>query len=191
MKTRKIAQVLTALALAATMTAPVMANAAATWTEKTESNTWEGSVSGTDVQAEQNQNTNVTLNADPTYIVTIPATINLTDTDSNDIYEGSGEITATKIHLEKGSSLRVAIKSDFTLSSTTSATDKLLYQASTSDKFDPVLTDGGLVGTFESNVGDTPDDPLTVYFKTTEKLTNAGSYSDTVTFTFTTTVPAV
>lgn len=183
MKTRKIAQVLTALALAATMTAPVTANA--DWTEETDS--WEGSFSGTDVSSAQDHATNVTLNADPTYLVTIPATIVLTDGNNDNIYDGSGQITAEKIHLENGSVLQVTIASDFTLSGT--ATEELPYQASTSSTFDSTLTSGNLVGTFESNVGDTADDPLTVYFQTTEKLKVAGGYSDTVTFTFATTAP--
>lgn len=182
MKTRKIVQALTALALAATMTAPVTANA--DWTEKTD--TYEGSFSGTDVSEKQEQNIHVKLDAEPSYLVTIPAIIALTDEDNDGIYDGSGEIKAEKIHLEDGTHLEVTIKSFFELNHFDST---LSYQASKSDSFDSILNSGDVIGTFESNVGDTADTPLTVYFRTTEELKFAGDYYDTVTFAFATTAP--
>ncbi len=178
MKTRKTAQALTALALAATMTAQV--TAFADWTGD---DTVTGSFTGTQVSEEQTHSANVTLNADPTYIITIPATISLTDEDNDTIYEGNGKITAEKIHLDEGKKLQVTLTSDFKLQGTIE-TDVLEYRASTDEDFSSTITSGGIVGDFAANTGDAEDTPLTVYFKTTDKLTFAGNYSDTVTFTF-------
>ncbi len=176
MKNKKFVRTLTAIALTAAMAAPITASAA------TITGDVPSKVTGGDVSTEQSGTTNLNLNAEAMYIVTIPATISLSEVESSAIYQGSGQITANRVHLDEGKKLQVTLESDFQLDAELG--DSLTYEAATEDSFSQPLANEGVVGHFAANIGDTPDTPLSIYFRTKDKLTYAGVYSDTVTFTF-------
>ena len=174
MKNKKVARTLTAIALTAAMAAPITASAAGTIPA-------DGTVKGEDVSKEQTATTSVVLDAQAMYIVTIPATIELKEVDGSAIYSGSGEITANSVHLNEGKKLEVTLQSDFQLDAQNNA---LAYEAATDANFDQKIQTGGVVGHFVASTGAAADVPLSIYFKTTQALTYAGTYKDTVTFSF-------
>ena len=176
MKNKKVARTLTAIALTAAMAAPITASAA------TITGDIPSKVTGGDVQTAQSGKTDLNLNAEAMYIVTIPATIELKQVDDTAIYQGNGEITANRVHLDEGKKLQVTLESDFQLDAELG--DSLTYEAATDANFDQKIQTGGVVGHFAASTGSAADDPLSIYFRTTQELTYAGNYSDKVTFSF-------
>ncbi len=174
MKNKKVVRTLTAIALTAAIAAPITASAAITPGSQS-------TVSGKDVSTEQTGDTTVELNAEAMYIVTIPSTITLSEVDGTAIYQGNDQITADHVHLDEGKKLEVTLKSDFELSA---GVNTLAYTAAKDADFKQTIENDGNVGYFAANIGDTPDTPLQIYFKTAEQLKFAGKYSDVVTFTF-------
>lgn len=177
MKNKKVVRTLTAMALIAAMAAPMTAFAAITPGDKS-------TVSGGDVSTEQTGETTVEFEAEAMYVVTIPATIDLTEVDSTAIYSGSGSITANRVHLNEGKKLQVTLKSDSNFELTAGG-NTLTYTAAKDDGFTQTIANEGVVGYFEANAGTmTEDASLPIYFKTTDELKFAGNYSDTVIFSF-------
>ena len=123
-------------------------------------------------------NTNVTFNVDPTYTVTIPATITLAkDADGN--YKQDATITAADVRLEEGMEVFVSLQSNFKL--TTGVTDtyyELPYTVTVGDSATAIAT-GDTVATFGTS---TANQSVTLHF-TAANPTYAGEYKDTVTFT--------
>ena len=173
---KKVVRTLTAIVLTAAMAAPITASAA------TIESGSQQTVSGANVSSQQTAETKVNLNAEAMYIVTIPATIELKQVDDTAIYQGNGEITANRVHLDEGKKLQVTLESDFQLDAELG--DSLTYEAATDANFDQKIQTGGVVGHFAASTGSAADDPLSIYFRTTQELTYAGNYSDKVTFSF-------
>ena len=185
MKTRKMAQVLTALALAATMTAPVTAFAEIT---PGEANTFTG-----ESDLDQSGTTPINLKVTAGYVVTIPAKIDLiegddevtngTGTKGDEIYTGKGTISVEDLHLGYGKSLQVDVDKDTSFDLTASGGDKIGYQVSTTKGGD-VLEAGDMITTFKSKEGPSAGESQDVYFKTAAPVTDAGDFSGSITFTF-------
>ncbi len=174
MKNKKVARTLTAIVLTAAMAAPITASA----TLGPEG----GTVSGEDVSQEQRATTSVELDAEAMYIVTIPATISLRETaEGSAIYQGNNVIKANSVHLNEGQRLKVTLQSNFKLRA---GQNELTYIAAKKDSFESTIENNGVVGYFAATAGDAADEELPIYFKTTTELTYAGTYTDTVTFSF-------
>ena len=62
--------------------------------------------------------------------------------------------------------------------------NELTYIAAKKDSFESTIENNGVVGYFAATAGDAADEELPIYFKTTTELTYAGTYTDTVTFSF-------
>lgn len=118
--------------------------------------------------------TNVTFNVDPTYTVTIPATVTLAKAEDGS-YKQDATITATGVRLEKGKTIKVTLESDFTL---TAGTTDLPYTVTVGDSAAPIAT-GATVATFGTNT----EAQTSVLHFAANNPTYAGDYSDTVTFT--------
>ena len=123
----------------------------------------------------------VEFSVDPTYTVTIPATVTLADNGSG-IYTNSGMLTADNVKLDEGKEIVVTLTSasKFNMQTSASATYKLPYTAEgTFGK----LTDkeaGGIVAKF---VTSTAPQNTPVTFTTDETPQYAGTYTDPVIFT--------
>ena len=118
--------------------------------------------------------TNVTFNVDPTYTVTIPATVTLAKAEDGS-YKQDATITATGVRLLEGKVINVTLAGDFTL---TAGTTEWPYTVTVGDSATEIAT-GGTVATFETK---TTEQTSVLHF-TAANPTYAGDYSDTVTFT--------
>ena len=187
MKTRKMAQVLTALALAATMTAPVTAFAEDSIIAVTPKN-----FSGEAVNSPQSGTTPINLNVTAGYIVTIPAKIDLvegeqevtdgTGENGDEIYTGKGTISVEDLHLGYGKSLQVDVD-NATSFDLKDGDASIKYQVSTT-KDGEALKAGDMIKTFKSEEGPSAGESQDVYFKTADPVTDAGDFSGNITFTF-------
>lgn len=120
-------------------------------------------------------NTTVTFNVDPTYTVTIPATVTLAKDEESGSYKQDATITATDVRLKEGETIKVTIASDFTL---TAGTTDWPYTVKVGTSDTAIATDA-IVATFTTN----PAEQTSVLHFAAENPTYAGNYSDTVTFT--------
>lgn len=129
-------------------------------------------------------NTTVTFNVDPTYTVTIPATVELekkTAADETVTYEKDLTVSAENVRLLEGKQIQVTLTSDFTLTNDTQnggAATNLPYTVTVGDSATPIVTDG-VVATF----GTSTTEQTSVLHFAAANPTYAGDYSDTVTFT--------
>ncbi len=126
-------------------------------------------------------NTTVEFSVDPAYTVTIPATVTL-EKGAEDIYGGSGTITAESVKLAEGKEIVVTLTSasKFNMKTSAAAAYKPPY---TDEGAFGKLTDkdnGGIVAKFATStaVQNTP-----VTFTTDETPMYSGTYSDPVVFT--------
>lgn len=119
--------------------------------------------------------TSVTFNVDPTYTVTVPATVTLAKA-ADGSYKQDATITATDVRLLEDQTITVTLASDFKL--ITGATYELDYKVTVGDSSTAIAT-GDTVATFTT---DTNSQSSTLHFAA-ENPTYAGEYSDTVTFT--------
>ena len=115
--------------------------------------------------------TTVTLNLDSMYTVTIPASVNLTETAAGSgIYSGSDTIAASDVRIPNGQKIKVTVNSDFELAAGTAT---LTYKM-TANGTD--VADGGTAAEFTTNGS------VDLGFETTSALQYSGNYSDTMTF---------
>lgn len=125
-----------------------------------------------------NKDTTVTFSVDPTYTVTIPATITLAKDAATGNYKQDAAITAADVRLLEGKTIKVTLTSDFQLDTAASAAYKLPYTVKVGDS-DTAITTGATVATFDTS---TTAQSSTLHFAA-DNPTYAGNYSDTVTFT--------
>ena len=121
--------------------------------------------------------TEVSFNVDPTYTVTIPATVELqkVDTDGVITYENDYTLTAEAgVRLKKGEYIEVTVDSDFIMTTTEGAT--LDYTITASGN--AVINDG-VVAEFDT---DKNTQSTTIHIAAADP-DYAGEYKDTVTFT--------
>ena len=121
--------------------------------------------------------TEVSFNVDPTYTVTIPATVELERQDNNDTvtYENHYTIGANAgVRLKKNEYIEVTIASDFEMTTEQGAT--LDY---TITKGRDAVATGGVVATF----GTDKNAQSTAIHIAANDPDYAGEYKDTVTFT--------
>lgn len=124
------------------------------------------------------KDTTVTFHVDPTYTVTIPATVTLAKAEDGN-YKQDATITATGVRLKEGETIKVTLASDFKLTTSASgATYELPYTVKVGND-DTAIATGGTVATFTT---DTNSQSSTLHFAAGNP-TYAGNYSDTVTFT--------
>lgn len=122
--------------------------------------------------------TSVTFNVDPTYTVTVPATVTLAKA-ADGSYKQDATITATDVRLLEDQTITVTLASDFKLiTGAAGATYELDYKVTVGDSSTAIAT-GDTVATFTT---DTNSQSSTLHFAA-ENPTYAGEYSDTVTFT--------
>lgn len=119
--------------------------------------------------------TTVTFNVDPTYTVTIPATITLAKDEESGSYKQDATITATGVRLLEGKVINVTLAGDFTL---TAGTTNWSYTVKVGAS-DTAIANGDTVATFETK---TAVQTSVLHFAADDP-TYAGDYSDTVTFT--------
>lgn len=137
-------------------------------------------------------NTELTFKVAPTYTVTIPMKVELKETeDGNGNYTGTGTVSAQNVRLESGQSIKVTMKTDYTLSTQTTGNrdetgkeDDLPYTVSIGNETysknnGTVNVDVATFGT-QSKEG-TPENVSLAFKADTPKY--AGTYSDTVEFT--------
>ena len=121
--------------------------------------------------------TEVSFNVDPTYTVTIPATVELdkVDTDGVVTYENDYTLTAQAgVRLKKGEYIEVTVASDFKMTTTEGATlDYTITAEGTA------VATGGVVAEFET---DKAAQSTTIHIAANDP-DFAGEYEDTVTFT--------
>ena len=121
--------------------------------------------------------TEVKFSVQPTYTVTIPATVELAKVTAQDgtvTYENDLTVTASNVRLNDGEYLRISMDTDFQLSQTSAA---------------PIATYDVTVGNttvfanqaFANYQNDTADQTTTLHFSAKNQKF-AGDYSDTVTF---------
>ncbi|MGN1473481.1 MAG: hypothetical protein ACI4WZ_05355 [Eubacteriales bacterium] len=122
--------------------------------------------------------TSVTFNVDPTYTVTIPATVTLAKAEDGS-YKQDVTITAADVRLEEGKTIKVTLASDFKLTTgAAGATYELNYTVTVGDSATAIAT-GDTVATFTT---DTNSQSSILHFAA-DNPTYAGEYKDTVTFT--------
>lgn len=121
--------------------------------------------------------TAVSLNVDPSYTVTIPATVELTAQGTDpETYESDLEITAAaNVRIPEGKQITVTMGSDFTMKDDDTGSE-LSYKV-TVDRTE--ISNNGTVATFTSS---TSAQTSTLTFAADDPE-YAGDYSDTVTFT--------
>ena len=120
--------------------------------------------------------TEVKFNVDPTYTVTIPATVELNKVEDNGVvtYENDYTLTAQAgVRLKKGEYIEVTVASDFEMTTQEGAT--LAY---TITKGDAALVDS-IVAEFDT---DKAEQTATIHVAANDP-DYAGEYKDTVTFT--------
>ena len=120
-------------------------------------------------------NTEVEFSVDPSYTVTIPASVTLEDNGSG-IYTNTGTLTADDVFLKPDQTIVVTISGDFELENEIDSDITVAYQAEGSEG---IAGNRGVVATFNTSV-----DPQSVgvVFRTVGDPQYAGKYSDTVTF---------
>lgn len=185
MKTKKFIQALTALALCATMTAPVNAFAVTITPDG-------DTITGADVSGTNSGTSNILMNVEKAYTITIPATITLTDktdaggTEGDGVYTGEGTITVEDIHLPEGKSLEVKIGEgqSFAMTDQDTASPKysIDYEVSTTSPVTNSLVADSRIKVFESLEG-TDSAEQKLYFKTKKAVQYAGNYKGSITFT--------
>ena len=125
--------------------------------------------------------TTVQFKIDPTYTVTIPATVELgkvTAQDGTVTYEKDLTLTASNVRLNEGKSLQILLGSDFQLEIKDKPNfEKLPYKVIIGEK--QLTSTDNLCATFGTS---TADQTVTLHFAA-DNLKYAGDYSDTVTFT--------
>ena len=123
--------------------------------------------------------TEVSFNVDPTYTVTIPATVELQKVEDNGTvtYENDYTIGANAgVRLKKNEYIEVTVASDFEMTTTEGAT--LAYTITAEDA---AVATGGVVATFGT---DKNAQSTTIHIAANDP-DYAGEYKDTVTFTLT------
>ena len=122
--------------------------------------------------------TEVTFNVDPTYTVTIPATVELQKVEDNGVvtYENDYTISAEAgVRLKMGEYIEVTIASDFTMETDEYAwLDYVVFDAD-----DQEVENYGIVATFET---DKNAQSTTIHIAADDP-DYAGEYKDTVIFT--------
>ena len=121
--------------------------------------------------------TEVSFNVDPTYTVTIPATVELERQEDNGTvtYENDYTLTAEAgLRLKKGEYIEVAVLSDFEMTTTEGAT--LEYGITANDT---AVANDGIVAEFDT---DKSQQTATIHIAANDP-DFAGEYKDTVTFT--------
>ena len=150
---KKLITVLLALAMVATMSVTAFA-----------ANTTGGS-------------TEVSFNVDPTYTVTIPATVELNKVDTEGVvtYENDYTLTAQAgVRLKKGEYIEVTVASDFEMTTTEGATLEYTITAENA-----AVANNGVVAEFATNKA---EQTATIHIAANDP-DYAGEYKDTVTFT--------
>ena len=121
--------------------------------------------------------TEVSFNVDPTYTVTIPATVELNKVEDNGAvtYENDYTLTAQAgVRLKKGEYIEVTVASDFEMTTEQGAT--LDY---TITKGGNAVANNGVIAEFETNKS---AQSTTIHIAANDP-DYAGEYKDTVTFT--------
>ena len=121
--------------------------------------------------------TEVSFNVDPTYTVTIPATVELNKVDTEGVvtYENDYTLTAQAgVRLKKGEYIEVTVASDFEMTTTEGAT--LDYTITAGGN---AVAGGGVVAEFAT---DKAEQTATIHIAANDP-DYAGEYKDTVTFT--------
>ena len=133
---------------------------------------------GTETNASQGS-TEVSFKVDPTYTVTIPATVELNKVEDNGTvtYENDYTIGANAgVRLKKNESIEVTVESDFTMQTTEGAT--LDYSITAENA---AVANNGVVAEFAT---DKAEQTATIHIAANDP-DFAGEYKDTVTFTLT------
>ena len=123
--------------------------------------------------------TEVSFNVDPTYTVTIPATVTLNKVEDNGVvtYENDYTLTAEAgVRLKKGEYIEVTVASDFEMTTTEGAT--LAYTITAENA---AVANNGVVAEFAT---DKAEQTATIHIAANDP-DFAGEYKDTVTFTLT------
>jgi hypothetical protein len=123
--------------------------------------------------------TEVSFNVDPTYTITIPATVELERQEDNGTvtYENDYTLTAEAgVRLKKNEYIEVTVASDFEMTTTEGAT--LAYTITAEGA---AVANNGVVATFET---DKDAQPTTIHIAANDP-DYAGEYRDTVIFTLT------
>ena len=131
---------------------------------------------GPDANASQGS-AEVKFNVDPTYTVTIPATVELAkvETDGVITYENDYTLTAQAgVRLKKGEYIEVTVASDFEMTTGEGAT--LAYDIIVDDA---AIANNGAVAEFDT---DKTEQTATIHIAANDP-DYAGEYKDTVTFT--------
>ena len=131
---------------------------------------------GTETNASQGS-TEVSFNVDPTYTVTIPATVALNKAEDNGTvtYENDYTLTAQAgVRLKKGEYIEVTVASDFEMTTTEGATLAYNIAAGGSN-----VANNGVVAAFDT---DKTEQTATIHIAANDP-DYAGEYKDTVTFT--------
>ena len=121
--------------------------------------------------------TEVSFNVDPTYTVTIPATVELQKVEDNGTvtYENDYTLTAQAgVRLKKGEYIEVTVASDFEMTTTEGAT--LAYAITAGGAS---VANNGVVAEFAT---DKAEQTATIHIAANDP-DYAGEYKDTVTFT--------
>ena len=121
--------------------------------------------------------TEVSFNVDPTYTITIPATVELERQEDNGIvtYENDYTIGANAgVRLKKGEYIEVTVASDFKMTTTEGATLDYTITAENA-----AVATGGVVAEFET---DKAAQSTTIHIAANDP-DYAGEYEDTVIFT--------
>ena len=121
--------------------------------------------------------TEVKFNVDPTYTVTIPATVELNKVDTEGVvtYENDYTLTAQAgVRLKKGEYIEVTVASDFEMNTAEGAT--LAYTITAAGN---AVTNNGVVAEFDT---DKAEQTATIHIAANDP-DYAGEYKDTVTFT--------
>lgn len=121
--------------------------------------------------------TEVSFNVDPTYTVTIPATVELERQEDNGTvtYENNYTLTAQAgLRLKRGEYIEVTVASDFEMTTTEGAT--LAYSITAGGN---AVGNNGVVAEFETNKS---AQSTTIHIAANDP-DYAGEYKDTVTFT--------
>ena len=123
--------------------------------------------------------TEVSFNVDPTYTVTIPATVELQKVEDNGTvtYENDYTLTAQAgVRLKKGEYIEVTVASDFEMTTTEGATLEYTITAENA-----AVANNGVVAEFAT---DKAEQTATIHIAANDP-DFAGEYKDTVTFTLT------
>ena len=123
--------------------------------------------------------TEVSFNVDPTYTVTIPATVELQKVDTEGVitYENDYTLTAEAgVRLKKNEYIEVTVASDFEMTTTEGAT--LAYSITAGGN---AVANNGVVAEFAT---DKAEQTATIHIAANDP-DYAGEYTDTVTFTLT------